>query len=395
MNHAVGHFGRRSPSCESVQHALAEEMHLLGEAMGRLNDQRAAERFEVQSGIAIGDTEGRKRRIEISERGMEAADEHAGRARLLGRLQGLEAGSTEMGHQSPTAEFAERAREFAVDVRNQSSAGDSMRGEMSRDRLDIVVDLGCEDVADALQNILDILRTKVKALVQKPTLEHSNFDRTVERRESAANDLRKDLGIIPVGPGRRRILSFVGCLIEHAGSVELSRIDFEVQGTWDGKPLEANEFARIGMRVDHESAALVLTVDAAFYDDPAPETEPGSVDGLWEFEVVEIFLLGDDERYLEIELGPHGHFLGLCLAGRRNVIEAGIPVDFSVDRRDHRWRGEARISLKWLPSAIRAANAYAIHGLGNARRYLAAHPVPGDAPDFHRLECFAPLVLGK
>jgi hypothetical protein len=174
----------------------------------------------------------------------------------------------------------------------------------------------------------------------------------------------------------------------------LSRIDFEVQGTWDGKPLEADEFARIGLSIDHAGAALLLTVDAAYYADPAPDARPGSVDGLWDFEVVELFLVGADERYLEIELGPHGHFLGLCLEGRRNVIEAGIPIEFSVDRSAHRWKGEARISLDWLPRPIRAANAYAIHGVGRTRRYLAAHPVPGDFPDFHRLEFFVPITLG-
>jgi len=36
-------------------------------------------------------------------------------------------------------------------------------------------------------------------------------------------------------------------------------------------------------------------------------------------------------------------------------------------------------------------NAYAIHGQGSERRYLAAHAVRGAAPDFHRLECFAAL----
>jgi len=256
------------------------------------------------------------------------------------------------------------------------------------------MDLWSKNVADALENVLDILRANVKALMEKAALEQSDFDRSIERREGTANGLRKNLRVVPVGPGRRRIILLSGWLIEHRGSVELSRIDFEVQGTWDGKPLEAEEFARVGLRVDRAAAVLVLTVDASYYEDPAPEAPPGSVDRLWDFEVVELFLLGDDERYLEIELGPHGHYLGLCLAGRRNVIEADIPIDFSVRRRARWWSGEARIPLEWLPSPVRAANAYAIHGLGNARRYLAAHPVPGDFPDFHRLESFVPITLG-
>lgn len=171
-------------------------------------------------------------------------------------------------------------------------------------------------------------------------------------------------------------------------------IDFEVKGTWDGKSLDSGEFARIGFRVDAETSLVELTVEATFYGDPAPNEPPGSLEGLWDFEVVELFLIGDAERYLEIELGPHGHFLGLLLAGRRNVVESHIPIDFEVDRRTRGWSGTARFSSDWLPSPLRAANAYAIHGIGAGRRYLATHPVPGDAPDFHRLECFGPLDVG-
>jgi hypothetical protein len=38
-------------------------------------------------------------------------------------------------------------------------------------------------------------------------------------------------------------------------------------------------------------------------------------------------------------------------------------------------------------------NAFAMHGLGLRRRYLAMEPVPGEAPDFHRLEHFLPWIL--
>ena len=46
-------------------------------------------------------------------------------------------------------------------------------------------------------------------------------------------------------------------------------------------------------------------------------------------------------------------------------------------------------------SGLRAANAYTISGIGAERGYAAACPVPGGAPDFHRLECFAPLRIGR
>jgi hypothetical protein len=167
---------------------------------------------------------------------------------------------------------------------------------------------------------------------------------------------------------------------------------FEIQCTWDGAVLGASEFARIDVRM---SSDLHLSIEASYHGDPAPDVPPGMTEALWNYEVVEIFLVGARERYLEVELGPHGHHLGLVLAGRRNVVERGIPIEYSVERSGSRWRGEARLSLKWLPADIRSANAYSIHGNGLSRRYLAAHPVPGSAPDFHRLEHFAPTSLAR
>ncbi len=47
----------------------------------------------------------------------------------------------------------------------------------------------------------------------------------------------------------------------------------------------------------------------------------------------------------------------------------------------------------WLPPGPHRVNAYAIHGVGAARRYLAWAPSEGEGPDFHRLEAFRPAVL--
>jgi len=132
-------------------------------------------------------------------------------------------------------------------------------------------------------------------------------------------------------------------------------------------------------------------VDAPFHGDPPPAAAPGPVDRLWDYEVVELFLLGEDERYLEIELGPGGHHLVLALAGRRELVASGLPLDFAAHIDGARWSGRASLPLHRLPPGLRAANAYAIHGTGPARRHLAAHPVPGPLPDFHRLDAFPPL----
>lgn len=168
----------------------------------------------------------------------------------------------------------------------------------------------------------------------------------------------------------------------------MTRFRFDLRSTWDGGPLEPGEFARIDLSI---GAALELEVEAACYGDPLPGSPPGRCDGLWDYEVVELFLLGRDERYLELELGPAGHWLALRLEGRRRVVDPGVAIELETTVEGTRWRARARVPLATLPPDLTAANAYAIHGVGDARRHLAWHPVPGPRPDFHRLELFPPI----
>jgi hypothetical protein len=161
---------------------------------------------------------------------------------------------------------------------------------------------------------------------------------------------------------------------------------------WRGTPVTAREHVQLAARFEGE--LLIVEVDAPLHGDPPPSAPPGRCDGLWEHEVVELFLLGDDARYTEIELGPHGHYLVLKLHGARQLVDDRIPLALQTRIDGGRWHGRATLERAHLPQPVRAANAYAIHGVAPARRHLAAHPVPGPRPDFHRLDCFQPLRLG-
>lgn len=159
-----------------------------------------------------------------------------------------------------------------------------------------------------------------------------------------------------------------------------------ITSTWDGAPAAPSEIATVTLAwSDH---ALRVSIDAPFHGDPAPDAAPGSLWGLWEHEVVELFVLGTDDHYTELELGPHGHHLLLRLEGCRNVVERELPVQAEWLRRQDRWGVVAVLPTAVLPPRPWRVNAYAIHGTGAARRYLAWAPVPGDQPDFHRLGCF-------
>jgi hypothetical protein len=160
--------------------------------------------------------------------------------------------------------------------------------------------------------------------------------------------------------------------------------------TWNGRRLEPAEVSEVECRLAGED--LTVLVDAPFFDDPPPRGRARSTDRLWEYEVVELFLVGDASRYLEIELSPRGHYFVLQLHGARNVVRKGLHIRYQAEITGRRWHGIATVPCSYLPPGIERANAYAIHGAGSARRYLAAFPVPGAAPDFHRLEAFGRIA---
>lgn len=162
----------------------------------------------------------------------------------------------------------------------------------------------------------------------------------------------------------------------------------EIVRSWDGVPVRPDEEARLTLTPVEDG--LTIEVDASFHGDPRPTASIGSTDRLWEHEVVELFLLGASERYTEIELGPHGHWLVLRLAGVRQPVEVGLPLQFAARIRGSRWTGRALVPWAMLPDPVTHLNAYAIHGTAE-RRYLAWSPVPGNGPDFHRIHLYPEL----
>jgi len=163
-----------------------------------------------------------------------------------------------------------------------------------------------------------------------------------------------------------------------------SRFRMSIASTWDGRDARPDERVKVELGVDDND--LVLSIDAPYHGDPAPR----SAERLWEHEVVELFLAGDDDRYIEIELSPHGQHLVLWLEGERCVVHRDLALTFRAsiapDRR--RWRGEALIPMMWIAPGTRRLNAYAIHGRDDTRRHLAWKAPGGPRPDFHQLAAF-------
>ena len=173
-----------------------------------------------------------------------------------------------------------------------------------------------------------------------------------------------------------------------------------IASTWDGVALPGSE--HVVVELSAQDSRLRIAVRAPYHGDPPPPHPAGPTPALWEHEVVELFVLGTSRAgaplpYTELELGPHGHHLVLRLAGERKLVDDRLPLDYGTemdaDATVPHWRGVALLEPAYLPPPPHRVNAYAIHGVGEQRRFLALYPVPGAQPDFHQLDRFQPLRL--
>jgi hypothetical protein len=168
-------------------------------------------------------------------------------------------------------------------------------------------------------------------------------------------------------------------------------MEIRIDRQWDGTPLPADQQARARLRLDGD--ALVVEVLAPFADDPAPAGPPASTWQLWEHEVVEVFVAGPDDTYIELELSPHGHWLALRLEGTRNIVEKNVPVQARALKMGARWTGRLRVPRAALPDRPWRVLATAIRGQVPGRQWHSSATLPGPQPDYHQLDRFVPVDL--
>ncbi|XP_028833771.1 UPF0462 protein C4orf33 homolog [Denticeps clupeoides] len=176
-------------------------------------------------------------------------------------------------------------------------------------------------------------------------------------------------------------------------------MEYHIEHTWDSLPVGHDP---VTIAFSPGDGGLIMAVSAPFFSDPAaPSGPPGQpFPGLWDYEVVESFFLNStNEKYLEVELCPHGQHLILLLSGRHNAFQQALPLSFTANITGGRWEGQALLPWRYFPPDVNKMNSYAIHGSGAQRIYEALYPIPredlveGQGPDFHRLEYFQPFTL--
>jgi len=166
-----------------------------------------------------------------------------------------------------------------------------------------------------------------------------------------------------------------------------AQLAIDVARRWDGAPLPGPGLcARVLLAATPD--ALHVEAGMAHQRSPRlPDAPRGArVDGLWDYDVVECFVVGEDGRYFELELGAGGHYLALAFdAPRRRVDDfAHASLDVAWQSGPEAWRVQCSIPRAWLPQPVARANAFAIAG----GEFAAHHPVGGTRPDFHRPHAF-------
>lgn len=166
---------------------------------------------------------------------------------------------------------------------------------------------------------------------------------------------------------------------------------------WNGEPAPAGHGGRAALNTD--AGLLCLSWDLALPGEPrAPDAEPGFVDGLWEHDVIELFLCSRSTptRYLELEFGPAGHWLALAFSDirQREAELTGIDPELSHELTPGRWRGRAALPLALVERhAGRAPWRGLVATVSGAARVHACWPkLPGETPDFHQPQAWAPVI---
>lgn len=186
----------------------------------------------------------------------------------------------------------------------------------------------------------------------------------------------------------------------------------KVDHTWNGR--QTAHSYEVDFSLSASNGDMEIVINAPFHDDPPPPVSRGKLEGLHDFEVVEIFISGfpfgndvADTPYLEIQVGPHGHYFLAFFMREADWVNQDTTLDFlmppviNISHSTKRWHATLSIPSYYLPEPRCGdnfevewrANVCAIHGPANNREYLSAHRLPGNQPNFHQLACFAPVQL--
>lgn len=164
---------------------------------------------------------------------------------------------------------------------------------------------------------------------------------------------------------------------------------------WDGALINAGDVLGVVIADVPQEVRVQFTahLTAQYTTPPNP---PAFTDGLWEYDVVELFFARPDGSYVEIEVGPAGHWLVYEFTSYRQASDKTLrPLEYTAQVNNGLWQGSFVIPQAWLKCPLQECrvNVYQIRSTEAGREYLAWRSLPAIAPDFHRVECFESLGI--
>jgi hypothetical protein len=122
------------------------------------------------------------------------------------------------------------------------------------------------------------------------------------------------------------------------------------------------------------------------------------VEGLWNGDVAELFIKGDDGRYQELNVAPSGAWWSMTLSEyRKREPEAKRPelVHTSCALEAGRWEVVAAFERQSLQVDVNPSSSIHVAGMWYRPEstFLSSHPPPGIEPDYHDHGCFQPISL--
>ena len=166
---------------------------------------------------------------------------------------------------------------------------------------------------------------------------------------------------------------------------------------WDGGGATLATDVRLAVAGGRLIAAF-RCAHGSLHADPSLPRDRG-VDGLWQRDVVELFVATESEAggYTEFEASPCGQWLALRFsAPRQRRIGLATPrPEVAVQLGAHEHRVLLSVALAELPfrCARGRLGLFRIHGREPARGYLALTPNGSARPDFHRPASWASFEI--
>lgn len=181
---------------------------------------------------------------------------------------------------------------------------------------------------------------------------------------------------------------------------------FPIDRTWRGDPAPPGlgTTARVLWTASHlwfayECRFAELDIDSDY--DPAIERV-----ALWDRDVCEAFVRSAAEpradSYKEFEVAPTGQWCDLVIHRPRVDVDwqwqSGMETAAAIDLASGVWRAVMRIPFTAFgvtpaPADQWHLNLFRISRVRGERHFLAYAPTGTETPDFHRPECFVPLVF--